>query len=141
MPSYLSTISSSMVLVGRHSSLMANSMFMRPGTMVLELLPYKWEWAGLSQLYHNITQSVGDIHHFAWRPQHYKFAIFANASDYKYHTWTPEECHAKECLSVMARQSLLVDVPAVEAMLRRKLSAVLQGDSVASLREPWPKAV
>lgn len=47
-----------------------------PGSMVFELLPYKWEWANLSMLYYNITQSVGDIHHFAWRPQHYKWAKF-----------------------------------------------------------------
>ena len=43
---------------------------------VLELLPYKWEWANLSMLHYNMTESVGDIHHFAWRPQHYKFAYY-----------------------------------------------------------------
>lgn len=31
--------------------------FLPPGAMVLELLPYKWEWAKLSMLYYNITQA------------------------------------------------------------------------------------
>jgi hypothetical protein len=64
-----------------------------------------------------------------------------NTSDYKYLTWTPTECHAKECLSVWARQGLLVDVPTVLAKLRAKLPRVLAGDSVEALREPWPEAV
>lgn len=34
---------------------------------MFELLPYKWEWGGISQLYHNISGSAGDVHHFAWR--------------------------------------------------------------------------
>ena len=37
------------------------------GAMVVELLPYNWEWKGVSRIYKNITSSMGDIHHFAWR--------------------------------------------------------------------------
>jgi hypothetical protein len=73
----LEAASRSMVLIGRQSSLMAASIFMRPGTLVYELLPYKWEWSKISMLYYNMTQSIGDIHHFAWRPTHWKHAVFS----------------------------------------------------------------
>ncbi len=41
----------------------------------------------------------------------------------------------------MARQGLLADVPAVIAKLRDKLHRVIAGESVETLREPWPEAV
>jgi hypothetical protein len=78
----LDAASRSAVLVGRHSSLMAAAVLMRPGTMVFELMPYKWEWSKISMLYYNITQSVGDIHHFAWRPTHWKHAVFSVSVPY-----------------------------------------------------------
>jgi hypothetical protein len=36
----------------------------------MELLPYNWEWQGISRLYANLTTSLGDVHHLAWRAQH-----------------------------------------------------------------------
>ncbi len=74
--SHLEAVARTGVLVGRHAPVLASSMLLPPGAMVLELLPYKWEWSNLSMLHYNITQSVGDIHHFAWRPTHHKWAKF-----------------------------------------------------------------
>ena len=37
------------------------------GAVVLELLPYNWEWQGISEVYLNLTRSVGCVHHFAWK--------------------------------------------------------------------------
>lgn len=34
---------------------------------MLELLPYNWEWQGISEIYLNLTRSVGCVHHFAWK--------------------------------------------------------------------------
>lgn len=34
---------------------------------MLELLPYNWEWHGISEVYLNLTRSVGCVHHFAWK--------------------------------------------------------------------------
>ena len=64
-----------------------------------------------------------------------------NEWDRKYHTWTPEECHAKECLSLQARAGLIVDLEAVKQLLHKKLPSVLAGRGVWELREPWPEAV
>ncbi len=40
------------------------------GAVVMELLPYNWEWNGISRTYANLTASCGDIHHVAWRAKH-----------------------------------------------------------------------
>ncbi len=64
-----------------------------------------------------------------------------NESDLRYHTWTPEECEAYECLNKMRDAGLIADVPAVTNILKRKLPGVLKGEPLENLREPWPKAV
>ena len=59
---------------------------------MLELLPYNWEWRGVSTLYRNITSSFGDVHHFAWRAQSAKHAAYESPDDARYGDWTHEEC-------------------------------------------------
>lgn len=66
--SHLATMAESGVVVARHGPILANAVFLPPGAVVMELLPYKWEWQQISRLYYNTTQSMGYIHHFAWRP-------------------------------------------------------------------------
>jgi capsular polysaccharide biosynthesis protein len=77
------------LLVARHGPLLANGMFLPRGAAVYELLPYNWEWQGLSQLYRNLTASVGSLHHFAWRPQEPQWAVYASDADAKYSRETP----------------------------------------------------
>ena len=40
------------------------------GAVVMELLPYNWEWKGISRTYANLTASCGHVHHVAWRAKH-----------------------------------------------------------------------
>lgn len=65
------------------------------GAVVLELLAYNWEWKGISEVYVNITQSVGDIHHFAWRAKHPRFSDYLDADEARYAYWTAEECSSR----------------------------------------------
>lgn len=65
------------------------------GAVVLELLAYNWEWKGISEVYVNITQSVGDIHHFAWRAKHPRWSEYIDADEARYAYWTPEECSSR----------------------------------------------
>lgn len=60
--------------------------------MVLELLPYNWEWKGVSATYRNISSSLGDLHHFAWRAQSPRHVAYASEDDARYGEWTHEEC-------------------------------------------------
>jgi hypothetical protein len=66
--SHMATMADTALLVGRHGPLLASAVLLPPGAAVLELLPYKWEWRGVSRLYYNMTQSTGTLHHWAWRP-------------------------------------------------------------------------
>ena len=65
------------------------------GAVVLELLPYNWEWKGISQVYHNVTTSVGDVHHFAWRAKHPRWAQYMDLDEARYAHWTAEECSSR----------------------------------------------
>ena len=69
------------------------------GAMVVELLPYNWEWKGVSRIYKNITRSMGDIHHFAWRAKHPKWAVYPSEHEARYAEWTAEECASRSDLS------------------------------------------
>lgn len=71
------------------------------GAVVLELLPYNWEWKGISQVYHNVTTSVGDIHHFAWRAKHPRWAQYMTEDEARYAHWTAEECSSRSPAAVL----------------------------------------
>lgn len=139
--SHLDTLAASSVVVARHGPLLGTAALMAPGTAVFELLPYKWEWLGISQLYRNMTQTAGSVHHFAWRPQDHNLALYDHANYTRYHTWTPEECSARECLMVHARAGLRAEIQELDALLSAKLPGVLAGQPVDQLAAPWPKAV
>jgi hypothetical protein len=66
-PSFVASMAKTGVLVARHGPLLANAIFLPPGAVVLELLPYNWEWQGISEVYRNLSASVGSVHHFAWK--------------------------------------------------------------------------
>ncbi|KAG1664777.1 hypothetical protein FOA52_013629 [Chlamydomonas sp. UWO 241] len=140
---HLSVAATSAVIVGRQSPLMANTIFLTPGAMVLEILPYKWEWHRLSMLYYNLTQSIGDVHHFAWRAMDVSAAVYhrkegAIAEPIRYKDWKSDECHARECLDPQGSADVIVDLPAIEAILQAKLPGVFAGKSVEELAELWP---
>ncbi|KAG2429620.1 hypothetical protein HXX76_010852 [Chlamydomonas incerta] len=139
--SHLDTFARSAVVVGRHGPLLATSALLAPGAAVFELLPYKWEWLGISKLYYNITRTVGDIHHFAWRPTEHTLAHYDHENYTRYAPWTPEECSARECLMVHARAGLTADITELEALLSAKLPGVVAGAPIEQLQAPWPKAV
>ncbi len=55
--SHLATMAASGAIVARHGPLLANAVLLPPGALVMELLPYKWEWQAISQIYYNMTQA------------------------------------------------------------------------------------
>eukprot|EP00955_Chlamydomonas_euryale_P105543 365646-Chlamydomonas_euryale.AAC.6 len=65
-PEQLQTFATSAVIVGRQSPMLANTVFLPPGAMVVELLPFKWEWHLLSMLYYNMTQVWGEDRTQVW---------------------------------------------------------------------------
>jgi hypothetical protein len=139
--SHLATVADSGLLVGRHGPLLASAApLLPPGAALLELLPFKWEWRGVSSLYYNMTQSTGRIHHWAWRPQSARWCRYSQPDHARYADWTAAECSSKECLMVHAQAGLEADLRALHALLQSKLPLLLQGRSVRELAEPWPPA-
>lgn len=65
-----------------------------PGAVVVELLPYNWEWQGISRAYLNLTRSLGDVHHFAWRAGSPRWAVFDEGEE-RYAAWTAQECSSR----------------------------------------------
>ena len=65
------------------------------GALVLELLPYNWDWKGISQIYVNLTASLGDVHHTAWRATSPRWVQYAAPDDARYADWTAEECGSR----------------------------------------------
>ncbi|CAK0784873.1 hypothetical protein CVIRNUC_008078 [Coccomyxa viridis] len=139
--SYLSVMARTGVLVSRHGPFLANSIFLPPGAMVVELLPYNWEWKGVSRIYKNITSSMGDIHHFAWRAKHPKWAVYPSQHEARYAEWTAEECVGSDCLDVHARAAMRVDVATVQELIVESLPGCLRGQDVEELEKPWPELV
>lgn len=64
---------------------------------MVELMPFNWQWNSLSELYRNITDSLGDVNHVTWRADSPQWAAYASADDQRYGTWTAEEC-ASQCV-------------------------------------------
>jgi hypothetical protein len=75
--SHMATMAGTGLLIARHGPLLASAVLLPPGAAVLELLPYKWEWRDVSSLYYNMTQSTGQLHHWAWRPLDAKWCRWA----------------------------------------------------------------
>ena len=59
---------------------------------MVELLPYLWEWEGMSMLFRNLTNSLGDVHHFAWRARRPRHVLYAAEKDTRFAEWNAEEC-------------------------------------------------
>ena len=93
--SQIAAVADTGLLIARHGPLLANAVFLTPGAIVYELLPFNWEWRHISQLYRNMTQSGEQVHHFAWRPSDSKWAQYVSDDDSRYRTWTADECSSR----------------------------------------------
>ena len=98
--------------------------------MVVELLPYNWEWKGVSRIYKNITSSMGDINHFAWRAKHPKWAVYPSPHEARYAEWTAEECVGR-CVKAECCRSTDAGAEAYNKQKRadRKLMCSLRSSS------------
>jgi hypothetical protein len=47
------------------------------------------------QIYVNITRSLGDVHHFAWRARSPRWVAYDSDDDARYADWTHEECSSR----------------------------------------------
>ena len=62
------------------------------GSVVIELLPYNWDWEGASTLYKNLTESMEDISYYSWKANTADTAVYMSEKEAFYQNWTVEEC-------------------------------------------------
>lgn len=144
LSSLVSIMSSTALLVGRHSSLLANAIFLPPGSAVLEILPYNYDVFGLNEVYRNLTEASGnDIGHIAWRAGSPDFMVYTSPETSRYGMWTSEECSSPTCLQAHNSASILVDCKALTQLSTHVLRAVLRNESGDALRSRfgWPPGV
>ena len=128
------------LLVGRHSPLIANSLFLPPGAVVAEILPFNWDFAGLNEVYKNLTESTGRLGHVAWRAPTSDWMSYATVSDARYASWLPTECSSAHCLDAHNRAAVRVNTTELEVVIEDALRAVITREEPEQLRMryPWP---
>jgi len=130
------------VYVSVHTSNLANSPLLQPGSAVFEIIQRNWHWNGLDTSFRDQTASMGDIHHYAWRAQRLNETFYLYERDrIKVAHWPPEQCGTEECVEAHTKVDVKVDIPALRALLESRLPLVFSGTPVAKARIPWPPAV
>jgi hypothetical protein len=107
-PEHVHTMAHTGLLVSRHGPLLATAMLLPQGAAVYEFVPFNWEWNRMSELYKNLTDSVGTLHHFAWRPHESWWAEYESVADSKFSPWSAAECQSK-CASHSATAARALD--------------------------------
>lgn len=141
LTSILSIMSLTGILVGRHGPLLANSIFLPKGAAVVEILPFNWDFGGLSEVYYNLTGSIGGIGHVAWRASSAEHMRYESESNARYSNWTAEECSSTTCLDAQSNSAIYVDIVKLQAVVADAVTSVLQGTNGDDLRarHPLPK--
>ena len=141
MTEQLKLMSKTCLLVSAHTSGLANAVFLPPGAAVMELIQRNWVWPNLDLSFKVQTQSLGDIHHWAWRaryPHEVEYLDQRDKERFGGEEWSGEKCDTNECSEVHTNVDLIVDVDAVRTVISEQLPLVLQGKLPQEIGLPWP---
>ncbi|KAL4450135.1 hypothetical protein ABPG77_010804 [Micractinium sp. CCAP 211/92] len=135
----LEVMASTTVLVSVHTSNLANSQFMQPGSAVFEIIQRNWFWHGLDKSFQVQTAMMGDIHHYALRCRHANETVYIEERDrHRFGDWEPLQCNTEECVEAHTNVDVRVDIPAFRALLADRLPLVFAGWPVEAAAIPWP---
>lgn len=59
----------------------------------------------------------------------------------RFTNWTSAECLIEDCTESATKVDIIVDIPALKALLDSRLPLVFRGVSVAKAALPWPEAL
>lgn len=110
------------ILVARHTSHLGYSLFLQPGSIVIELLPRNYDSFDSFYIYRELSRSMGDILHWVVPANGSDAAVFQSERDERYAAWLPGECYAKDCAEAHEMAEMVVDV----SLLRSMLDALVQ---------------
>eukprot|EP01025_Chloroclados_australasicus_P042517 TRINITY_DN4522_c0_g1_i2.p2 TRINITY_DN4522_c0_g1~~TRINITY_DN4522_c0_g1_i2.p2 ORF type:complete len:202 (+),score=14.77 TRINITY_DN4522_c0_g1_i2:264-869(+) len=135
----LTVMSQTGLFVSAHTSNLANSPFLPPGSAVLELIQRYWDWNRIDQSFKDQTDQMGDIHHFAWRAYHINQTVYLKPRDLdKFGAWTDAQCKVEECVEAHTNVDVIVDIPQIKRLLDKVVTKVFEGTPVKELAVQWP---
>ncbi|GMH43593.1 hypothetical protein BSKO_11515 [Bryopsis sp. KO-2023] len=131
----LKTVSETGVLVAVHTSGLANSVFLRPGSA------RNWAWREIDKSFKEHTLKLGDIHHFAWRAKAWNETVFLTQDDTKrFEGWSASDCTTDECVEAHTQVDVAVNLMSFRKLLEEKLPSIFAGASVDAIEASWPSA-
>lgn len=127
------------VYISVHTSNLANSPLMQPGSAVFEVIQRNWMWNGLDTSFRDQTHMMTDIHHYAWRALHMNQTVYLNPRDlHKVGHWPSGQCGTEECVEAHTNVDVIVDIQQFKALLDDRLPFVWNGSTVPDAAIPWP---
>lgn len=135
--SLMKTMARTKILVCRHGSLLSNSIFLPPDSVVIELLPYNYDGFNSFNLFSQITASLGDVTHLVWAANTSEYNVYL-PEDARYASWYRGECYSDDCLEVHALSSLRVDINQFGDMVNDALALSEDQNRQTVLKRKYP---
>eukprot|EP01026_Neomeris_dumetosa_P004514 TRINITY_DN1120_c0_g1_i7.p1 TRINITY_DN1120_c0_g1~~TRINITY_DN1120_c0_g1_i7.p1 ORF type:complete len:345 (-),score=39.36 TRINITY_DN1120_c0_g1_i7:207-1241(-) len=136
----LTKISQTGVFVAVHTSNLANSFFLPPGSAVIEIIQQNWGWNQMDRSFKDQTEKMGDIHHFAWRARYPNQTEYLDARDaHRFRDWSFLDCSTEECVEAHTNVDVRVNIQEVRELLQSRLPLVFAGKSVKEAELLWPQ--
>jgi hypothetical protein len=138
----VAAMASTCVFVAVHTSNLANSIFLPPGSAVVELIQRNWVWHNLDESFLVQTTAMGDVHHFAWRSHRHnsetRYLDPADAKRFGTEDWDGLKCDTEECVEAHTNVDVIVNIEELRSLMGNRLPYVYEGRGVEELRLPWP---
>jgi protein O-GlcNAc transferase len=140
----LREVSKASFFLAAHTSNLANAAFLRPGSVVLELLQRHWGgWGTMDRAFFDHSKALGDVHHWAWRARGANETVYRSRprDEQRFAHWRSKECVSEACVEAHTEVDLVADVGAVGRLLRDNLPrAWRDGARPADVGVAWPEA-
>lgn len=95
-----------------------------------------------SSIHFNLTQTVGDVHHFNWRatkPSHVRYAAERDAE--RFLNWKASECITGDCIHAHSKAEIIVDIEDFLHLFDSRLPFLSNGSTIQEARLPFPTAL
>jgi hypothetical protein len=110
LSSLVKRLSQAKVFIARHGSLLGCSMFLQPGSFVIEIMQYRYDGMDTFYVYSELSRSMGDIHHVTLSANTSESVAFQSDDDFKYDRWLPGECYVTDCLDAHEVAGIDLDI-------------------------------
>ena len=105
------------VLIARHGPLLGMAALLPPGSIVVELLPHRYDGFSSFDLFHTMSGWLGDVSHLTLAANSTDVTYTSEDDKQRYEPWTGGECYGDDCLEAMQFSGMRVDVPSFVRML------------------------